>query len=193
MTSILFFLSLTLGLPQDIYAQSPSGDVTIATNTAWASGNYQINSLTVESGATLTIAGGSSLNITGGLTVTGNSKIVLQGANTSAQVGGMWAGTGVTVSAATIEVDAGSTINADGQGYVAEAGPGGGVSTDSNGGSYGGVGAPGVVSRHAQRSGLWFFDESCGSGLRRRLLLQWFHGGRGRRSGSSFGDGNVDQ
>lgn len=145
--SVLFFVSLVLELSGNIYAQVPSGDVVITTTTAWPVGTYQIDSLTVESGATLTIAGGSSLQVTGGITVTGNSNIVLQGANTSAQVNGLWAGSGVTISASSVQVDAGSTINANGQGYVAEAGPGGGVSTDSNGGSYGGVGGKGFFSK----------------------------------------------
>ena len=96
-------------------------------------------SLTVQNGATLTVGGGSTLNVTGALLVTGNSNIVLQGANTSAQVNGAWAGVGSTLNAASVEVDAGSTINADAQGYTASSGPGG-ASGSSYGGSYGGAG-----------------------------------------------------
>jgi RHS repeat-associated protein len=135
-SSVALLASLFLALTTEAFAQSPSGDVVISTNTAWAVGSYQFNSLTVNSGATLTVAGGSTLTVTAGITVTANSNIVLQGANTSAQVNGAWAGAGVTISAASVEVDAGSTINADGQGYVAGAGPG----TNGGGGSYGGAG-----------------------------------------------------
>ena len=55
----------------------------------------------------------------------------------------------MTINAATLEVDSGSSISADGQGYLgsgcngAGSGPGGGpfnCNNDGNGGSYGGVG-----------------------------------------------------
>ena len=36
-----------------------------------------------------------------------------------------WQGSGVTLNAASVVVNAGGSINADGQGYVANAGPGG--------------------------------------------------------------------
>ena len=121
-------------------AQAPSGNVVISSNTTWASGSYQITSVTVQSGATLTVGGGSTVTVTGALVVTGNSKVVLQSINNAAQVNGTWQGTGVTVNAASVQVDAGSSINADGQGYLALAGPGGGGLGNENGGSYGGSG-----------------------------------------------------
>ena len=117
-----------------------TGDVVISTNTTYATGTYNLTSLTVRNGATLAIGGGSTLSVSGAVLVTANSNIVLQGANTSAQVNGMWAGVGSTINAASVEVDAGSSINADTQGYTANAGPGAGASGSSNGGSYGGAG-----------------------------------------------------
>ena len=95
-----------------------------ATLTFGSATTLSSQSITVSGGSTLTIGGGSTVNLSGALTVTGNSNIVLQGANTSEQVYGVWAGSGVTINAASVQVDAGSTINADGQGYVAGAGPG---------------------------------------------------------------------
>ena len=43
-----------------ISALAQSGNVVISSNTTWATGTYQITSLTVQSGATLTIGGGSN-------------------------------------------------------------------------------------------------------------------------------------
>jgi len=105
-------------------ADPPSGDVVISANTSWPEGTYQLESLTVNSGVTLTIAGGSTVNVSGTVLVTGASTILLQGKNTTAQVAGQWQGTGVTINAGSITVDAGSKISADGQGYAAGAGPG---------------------------------------------------------------------
>src|SRR5664280_2829664 len=97
-----------LALTTDAFAQAPSGDVVINSNTTWASGSYQLNSLTVNGGATLTVGGGSTITVAAGVTVTAKSAIVLQSANNSAQVNGTWQGTGVTVTvtpAATVIVD----------------------------------------------------------------------------------------
>ncbi len=105
--------------------------------------------ITVRDAATLIVGGGSTISATGTITVTGNSTITLQGKNTTAQVGGQWVGQGVSITAANVQVDAGSAISADAQGYTGGAtgapgnGPGGGCGSDmydSAGGSYGGVG-----------------------------------------------------
>ena len=132
----MLFTCLIVFLAQNAFGQT--GDVIISSNLSWTAGSYQLKSLTVQNGATLTVAGGSTLTVSGAVVVTGNSNIVLQGANTSAQVNGVWVGAGVTVNAASVEVDAGSSINADGQGYGAGVGPG--TTTNWAGGSYGGVG-----------------------------------------------------
>src|ERR1019366_2473445 len=80
-------------------------------------------------------------SVSNGILVGGNSSIVLQSINNSAQVNGVWAGVGVTVQAGSVQVDPGSSINADAQGYLSSArraeadGASGG-----SGGSYGGLG-----------------------------------------------------
>jgi hypothetical protein len=121
-----------------------TGNVVVSTNTTWATGTYSLTSLSVVNGATLTIGGGSSVTVSGAVVVTANSNIVLQSTNNSAQVNGAWQGAGVTVNAGSVEVDSGSSINADGQGYVASAGPGGAPAGSSAGGSYGGLGGVGA-------------------------------------------------
>ena len=167
-------------IPANLVAQTPlgqappSGDVVIGANTIWSAGTYQVNSLTVESGATLTIGGGSTVTVAAGVTVTGSSSIVLQGVNTSGPVNGTWQGTGVTINAASLAVDAGSSINADGQGYIAGAlnctssgaGPGGGplnCNNAGNGGSYGGLGA-GPNAASMSTYGSQFAPVDLGSG-----------------------------
>ena len=141
-TSVLFtLLFLFFALAIRSVAQSPSGNVVVSTNTTWAQGNYQVSSLTINSGATLTVGGGSMVSVTGAIVVTANSNLVLQAINNTAQVNGTWQGAGVSINAASVEVDAGSSINADGQGYVASAGPGGAPAGSFDGGSYGGLGA----------------------------------------------------
>jgi RHS repeat-associated protein len=143
--TMTLFVSLLLLLASNGFGQSstPSGDVIVSSNTTWSAGTYQLTSLTVNSGAVFTIGGGSTLNVSGAITVTGSSAIVLQSTNISALVNGVWAGAGVTLNAASVEVDASSSINADGQGYALNAGPGGAPLGSGVGGSYGGVGAGG--------------------------------------------------
>ena len=136
-------ICLALLLPVAVAAQGPTGDVIISTNTSWPTANYNVTSLTVQSGAALTIGGGSTITVTGGITVTGNSTILLQATNTTAQVNGTWQGAGVTLNAGSLQVDAGSSINADGQGYISDAGPG---ATSGEGGSYGGAGGGGYAT-----------------------------------------------
>jgi len=114
-------------------------DITISSNTTWDEGTYTYTNVTVNNGATLTIAGGSTLNVTGILAVTGDSStILLQGKNRDGLVGGQWAGVGVTINAGHVQIDSGSRISADGQGYTTNQGPGGSTTA---GGSYGGKGS----------------------------------------------------
>jgi RHS repeat-associated protein len=120
---------------------APPGPIYVNKDTTFPSGsNITFPGLTIANGATLTVGGGSTLTVTGALVVTGNSKVVLQSVNNSAQVNGTWQGAGATVNAGSVQVDAGSSINADGQGYVALAGPGAGPQGNAIGGSYGGFG-----------------------------------------------------
>jgi RHS repeat-associated protein len=123
-----------------ISAQAQSGNVVINSNTTWASGSYQVTSLTVQSGATLTVGGGSSVTASGAILVTGNSTIVVQGSNNTGLVNSQWQGVGTVFFANTMEVDAGSSISGDMQGYVATVGPGTGPAGTTNGGSYCGTG-----------------------------------------------------
>ncbi|MBZ5630062.1 MAG: Ig-like domain repeat protein, partial [Acidobacteriia bacterium] len=142
------FMSLLILLANNSLAQGnpPSGDVILSSNTSWPEATYQLNSLMVNNGATLKIGGGSIVNVSGAITVTANSAIVLQGKDTSAQVDGLWQGAGVTINADTVQVDQGSAISADAQGYVgsywnaAASGPGGALGARV-GGTYGGTGA----------------------------------------------------
>lgn len=140
----LLFLSLFFYIA-GAHAQTLVGDAVITSSTTWPSGAYSATSITVKSGATLTIGGGSTVLVSGAVVVTGNSNVVLQSINNAAQVNSVWAGTGVSINAASVEVDAGSTINADGQGYVSgTSGPGAGpagAASSTVGASYGGAGA----------------------------------------------------
>ena len=106
-----------------------------------ANANVTYNAITVRNAGILTIGGGATVNVTTAITVTANSSIVLQSINNAAQVNGAWAGAGVTLNAATVQVDAGSSINADGQGYQTQAGPGAAGQGTTTGGSYGGTGS----------------------------------------------------
>jgi hypothetical protein len=125
--SVLYPAILLILMASRSFAPTPLEDVTISSDTTWPAGTYQLNSLTV----------------------TNSAKLTLQGANQTGQVGGQWAGQGVTISAVNVTVNTGSSITADDQGYTGGAtgqagnGPGGGcgsIGYDSAGGSHGGVG-----------------------------------------------------
>ena len=75
------------------------------------------DNIAVSGGATLTIGGGSAITVTGAVTVSGNSFIVFAGKNVDAKIDDEWQGVGSSLSAASVTVDAGSAIHADGQGY----------------------------------------------------------------------------
>ena len=70
-----FQSAILLILPASVcFAPTSLPDVIISTNTTWAAGTYLLNSLTITNGA----------------------KLILQGANQTGQMGGQWAGYGVT-------------------------------------------------------------------------------------------------
>ena len=167
--SILALLDSSVSL-----AQALSGNAIITSATVVPTGTYQLNSLTVQNGATLTIGGGSTVTVSGAVLVTANSAIVLQSQNNASPVGETWQGVGVTINAASLEVDAGSSINANGQGYMpgalnctsAGAGPGGGplnCNNPGNGGSYGGLGG-GPNTASVSTYGSQFAPVDLGSG-----------------------------
>ena len=141
-----------------------SGNVVVSINTTWATGTYNLTSLSIVNGATLTIGGGSTVTVSGAVVVTADSNVVLQSINNAAQVSGTWQGMGVTLNAGSVEVDAGSSINADGQGYVANAGPGGAVPGSSAGGSYGGAGGTGYGTAASALYGSATSPADLGSG-----------------------------
>ena len=101
------------------------------------------------------------------------------------QVGGRWAGEGVTIRAGTIQVDNGSKIRADGQGYTESKGPGAGLTTN-DGGSYGGR------WREEQRPDLWLVYDADGSRIRRRIGFGWAVLVSWRRGDPVRGERNVD-
>ncbi|HOD83279.1 MAG TPA: LamG domain-containing protein, partial [Phycisphaerae bacterium] len=104
----------------------------------------------------LNLAGGTTLTVEGELRVAGNSRVVCQSIHRDAQVGGLWVGEGVTISAGSATIEAGSQITADAQGYLGAkttrvsglgpgAGqPGGGSYAGAPGAGYGGVGGDSV-------------------------------------------------
>jgi len=67
---------------------------------------------------------GSNITVSNTLTVTGNSTMLIQSKNTAAGGWHMAGGWG-TINAGTVQVDYGSMITADGQGYGTGLGPGG--------------------------------------------------------------------
>ncbi len=111
----------------------------------------RFGAITLANGAQLDLGGGTVLTVDGAFTLSGNSTVVCQSKNTTAQVNGQWAGVGVAIYAGNLTIEAGSKISADGQGYVGGQtagspgqGPGGGIWTNGDwraaGGSYGGKG-----------------------------------------------------
>ncbi|MBI4333818.1 MAG: hypothetical protein HY673_21360, partial [Chloroflexi bacterium] len=88
------------------------GDLIVTTNTTLAAGSYAFNNVTVSNNAVLTLSSDTSLP---------GFK-------------------GVTINAATLTIDAGSSVSADWQGYPASQGPGGTSTSAGGGGTYGGTG-----------------------------------------------------
>ena len=96
----------------------------------------------LQDGGTLTVAGGTTVEVEGTLTVAGESRLIMASVNTDAQVGGEWVGAGGAVEATDVYVGSLAAISADGQGYLPDAGPGGGPHYMTDG-SHGGGGVVG--------------------------------------------------
>ncbi|MFZ2777675.1 MAG: fibronectin type III domain-containing protein, partial [Candidatus Moraniibacteriota bacterium] len=113
---------------------------TIISTSVALSGSY--TNLLVNNGSSPTIAGNTTITVSGDLRVKSNSNIITNSTNTNQSSGGV----GVTINANNITIDSGSTINANGTGYLggasAGSGPGAGVEGGSGAG-YGGAGGPG--------------------------------------------------
>jgi hypothetical protein len=153
------------------------------------------HNITVRNGASLTVGGNSTVTVTGTIWVTGNSDMILGGKNTDAQVGGQWVGQGVTLTAVNVQVDSGSSINADEQGYTGGAtgqpgnGPGGGCGTMgyvSAGGSYGGLGYGTYVCTPGPTYGSALTPTDLGSGAGGTTTTSG-GGGYGNRVGGNGG------
>lgn len=138
--------------------------------TPWPS-TFTLDEITIGGGGNLEIYGetswtGAALNVTDGgvlhlgdaatlrlnsLTMTSNALFYCHGQNASDLVDGVWAGSGVTLEAQTVNVGVGAIITADGQGYTGTNtkgnGPGAGDGSRNDepdgggsGGAYGGNG-----------------------------------------------------
>jgi hypothetical protein len=127
-----------------------------------AGGSPTYNTVNVQPGALLTIGGGTTLTVTNALAVSGT--VVAQSANNTAQVNGVWAGSGVAITAGSITVNSAGSLNADTQGYVAGAGPGGSPAGTSAGGSYGGLGGVGDGASPSPTYGSKMLPVDLGSG-----------------------------
>ncbi len=96
--------------------------------------------VSVTNGTQVVIEGGETWTVNQ-LFVATNSAIFCFSTNNTALVNERWAGSGVTIAAQSVMVNAGGTITADGFGYVAGAGPGAGIrGAWGGGGGYGGMG-----------------------------------------------------
>jgi RHS repeat-associated protein len=116
-------------------------DIVVSGCTLTANGDHAFLSMALTNTGTLSVGGGSTLTVAGALTVQNNSTVLCQGANTTGQVSNQWAGVGVTIHAASVMVEAGSVVSADGLGYAYGQGPGAGVRYGlAGGGGHGGMG-----------------------------------------------------
>ncbi|OQA51859.1 MAG: hypothetical protein BWY43_00789 [candidate division WS2 bacterium ADurb.Bin280] len=109
-----FMLAMTLFF--DTSKADETEDITISSNTSWSAGTYTYRDITITNNATLT----------------------LQGSYTDDNDG-----IGVTINARNITIDTGSSIRADGQGYLLNSGPGKGYigkTSYGSGGAHGGNG-----------------------------------------------------
>ncbi len=136
-------------------------DCVVTSDTIW-SANKTCGNLTISQGATLRLANAITVTVRNTMLVTGNAKVLVQSANAAVQVSGAWQGAGGTINAANVQIDSGSSLNADGQGFVGStasgfslagtgAGDGGGNSSSGNpsGAGHGGAGGNGASGNGA--------------------------------------------
>jgi RHS repeat-associated protein len=133
------------------------------------------------------------------VTVKGTSTILFQSKNVTAQINGAWVGSGATMRAVNIQVDATGKISADGQGYGAGMGPGSTTGTVYSGGSFGGKGsgtAAGATYGSAQTptdpgsgGGQYYSSVSNGGGVI-RLIVSGTLTNNGVISANGSGSGN---
>lgn len=121
------------------------GDVSVSGGALDCHGSVLNLSSALLSGSHLHLRGGGRLNVTGSLDLTSNSVLAVYSKNRDGQVAGGWEGVGVTVTAGSMTVELGSSVNANATGYAGAAnasgnGPGGG--NPAGGGGHGGNGGP---------------------------------------------------
>ena len=134
--------------------------------------SLSFHNIEVRNGANLLIGGGSTIDADGTVTVTGNSKIILKGKNAAGQVGGQWVGKEMTLVASNMQLDNGSSITADGQGYT-----GGAVVNRAT--ARAAAAAPPVMTARAAATAAWDKaqrvaapDRRTGPGQHRRILAR---------------------
>ncbi|MCB2153456.1 hypothetical protein KQI84_01100 [bacterium] len=135
---------------------------------------FAAGEMLIDNEATFEMSGGSHLKLSrGDIAVEGNATILAHGKNRTAMVGGVWAGAGIQITAYNFAIDAGATINADGEGYTSPGrqsvgnGPGGGcngVGSGGGGGAYGGDGGLGYCTPVALHYGSPLYPMDLGSG-----------------------------
>lgn len=99
----------------------------------------QYEDVTVYSGGLLELAGASLLEVTESLAIQDGGVVRVKSINIDGQVDGLWKGEGSTITAKNITIEAGGHLEADGQGYLYQQGPGGAGSWNQ-GGTHGGAG-----------------------------------------------------
>lgn len=112
--------------------------------TTWIGPNDR-SQLVLTNGTLLELLGGGVLAATERITIATNSTLLCRATNVTALVAEAWQGSGVTITSATLRVEVGGLITANGQGYEGTVtngcGPGGGTGTrnDITGGGGGGA------------------------------------------------------
>ena len=123
--------------------------VTGGAQLALTGSEIQTGDLTLDGTSTVELAGGSTLDSSGTILVSGTSTLLVKGANIDGQVDGEWVGEGGTITAQNLTVEAGSVIDADGQGYLGGQNNGqgqgpGSPSGGNAGATYAGIGGGGA-------------------------------------------------
>lgn len=87
-------------------------------------------SFQLHDGAVLDLGGGASVSVSGPMSLATNAVVWVRGRDVTELSEGQWRGRGATLRVNSLHVAEGARITADGQGYAAQAGPGGSRSAD---------------------------------------------------------------
>lgn len=82
-------------------------------------------SLRLNEDAVLDLGGGGSLSVSGPLVIETNAVVWVRCRDIAEMIAGQWRGRGATLTLGSLRVAEGGHITADGQGYLAQGGPGG--------------------------------------------------------------------